>query len=229
MENKELWRKAEMAIGGELLTLDMKISGTVRKSLIGLEFILARYKFVAKMLQNREHLKVLDLGCGEGLGDLLIAQNCGCDKIVGIDFMEDDIKWANENIANEKMEFLHKDFMGEDIFSGRGDCVVSLDVVEHIPVEQEDEYLKTICLNLAPDGIAVIGTPNVTMHPYASPWNKEAHINNYSQERLYAALSKYFKNVFIFGMNDEVLHTGFYPMSCYIMALCCGKRNKKEA
>lgn len=30
----------------------------------------------------------------------------------------------------------------------------------------------------------------------------------------------------IFGMNDEVLHTGMYPMACYIMALGCGKKKR---
>ena len=82
------------------------------------------------------------------------------------------------------------------------------------------------CRNLKDDGFAVIGTPNLTMVPYSSPWNKIAHINNYDQKRLYEAMSRYFENVFIFGMNDEVLHTGMYPMACYIMALGCGKKRR---
>ncbi len=39
-------------------------------------------------------------------------------------------------------------------------------------------------------------------------------------------MHKYFENVFLFGMNDEVLHTGMYPMASYIMALGCGKRER---
>ena len=27
-----------------------------------------------------------------------------------------------------------------------------------------------------------------------------------------------------FSMNDEVVHTGFYPMACYLLALCCEKK-----
>ena len=27
-----------------------------------------------------------------------------------------------------------------------------------------------------------------------------------------------------FSMNDEVVHTGFYPMAHYFFALCCGKK-----
>jgi hypothetical protein len=25
-------------------------------------------------------------------------------------------------------------------------------------------------------------------------------------------------------MNDEVVHTGFYPMAHYLIAVCCGKK-----
>ena len=75
--------------------------------------------------------------------------------------------------------------------------------------------------NLNENGFAIIGTPNITMYPYASPVNKEAHINNYDQERLYKLFAEKFRNVFIFGMNDEAVNTGFYPFSCYIIALCC--------
>jgi len=37
-------------------------------------------------------------------------------------------------------------------------------------------------------------------------------------------LGAYFANVFIFSMNDEVVHTGFGKMSHYNIALCCGPR-----
>ena len=176
------------------------------------------------MMANRQNLKVLDLGCNDGLGDLMIWQDCQCKQVVGVDFDEDAIRWANDNLKQDGLSFIQGDFMGMDIFPGEGDCVVSLDVIEHIPVEQEGMYFQTVCRNLKNDGFAVIGTPNVTMVPYSSPWNKIAHINNYDQRRLYDAMSRYFDNVFIFGMNDEVLHTGMYPMSCYIMALGAGKK-----
>jgi hypothetical protein len=37
-------------------------------------------------------------------------------------------------------------------------------------------------------------------------------------------LELYFHNVFIFSMNDEVVHTGYYKMAHYLLALCVGKR-----
>ena len=111
---------------------------------------------------------------------------------------------------------------------GGADVCVTMDVIEHIPTEKENIFMQTIYNNLVPSGFAVIGTPNVTMFPHASEFNRVAHINNYDQLRLYELASKYFEQVFIFGMNDEIVNTGFYPMSCYIIALCCQKKTNGE-
>ena len=35
-------------------------------------------------------------------------------------------------------------------------------------------------------------------------------------------MQRYFHNVFLFSMNDEVVHTGFYPMAHYLIALGVG-------
>jgi len=37
-------------------------------------------------------------------------------------------------------------------------------------------------------------------------------------------MDRHFYNVFLFSMNDEVVHTGFYPMSHYLLAMSCGLR-----
>ena len=44
-------------------------------------------------------------------------------------------------------------------------------------------------------------------------------------ETLKSDLLKYFNNVFVFSMNDETVHTGYYPMAHYFLALCCGKKS----
>jgi hypothetical protein len=31
--------------------------------------------------------------------------------------------------------------------------------------------------------------------------------------------------VFVFSMNDEVVHTGFYPMAHYLLAVACHRRD----
>jgi len=34
---------------------------------------------------------------------------------------------------------------------------------------------------------------------------------------------RHFHEAFIFSMNDEVVHTGFYPLAHYLFALCVGR------
>ena len=88
----------------------------------------------------------------------------------------------------------------------------------------EDAYCNLLATSLKQDGVAIVGTPSIMMSPYASEGSRIGHINMYDQKRLYELFSKYFQNVFIFNMNDELVNTGFAPMACYIFALCCNKR-----
>jgi hypothetical protein len=37
-------------------------------------------------------------------------------------------------------------------------------------------------------------------------------------------MEHYFHNVFMFSSNDEVVHTGYFKMSHYLIALCCGPK-----
>lgn len=221
-ESIEMWNDVKESMESDPITLNSKESYTYRNCLQGYLHILARYKFAVKMLQNRKGIKVIDFGCNGGVGDLLIRQTCDAEKIIGLDFDHEAIAWANDNIADEILHFQEGDFFDIDIpEKGNYDATVSLDVIEHISQKDEKAYRDLLYESLNENGIAIVGTPNVTMYPYASPWNKKAHINNFDQARLYSLFSERFRNVFIFGMNDEVLNTGFYPFSCYIMALCC--------
>ena len=37
-------------------------------------------------------------------------------------------------------------------------------------------------------------------------------------------MERYFNNVFMFSMNDEVVHTGFHKMAHYIFAVGCNAK-----
>ncbi|MBR3623845.1 MAG: methyltransferase domain-containing protein, partial [Selenomonadaceae bacterium] len=87
---------------------------------MGLEMILARYKFAAHMMKNKTRIRVLDLGCNDGLGCALINQQCDCEQITGVDFDEEAIAWAKSNNLANNMTFMRKDFLTDDIFSGGG-------------------------------------------------------------------------------------------------------------
>jgi hypothetical protein len=99
-----------------------------------------------------------------------------------------------------------------------------LDVFEHVHPKNSDKFLKNICSSLKNKSILITGVPNITAEKYASFNSKKNHINLMSQNELKKKLSKYFYFNFSFGMNDEVLHTGFSSMCHYIIILSINKK-----
>ena len=190
-------------------------------------FTLSSYKFVSKLLMYRKNLTICELGCNEAWGALMLQQNTDMEKYLGIDLDTDAIAYNKRVFRSDKFDFLEANFFEMKI-NERFDAVISLDVIEHINPEMEHDYCQVIVKHLNTDGVAVVGTPNITMSPYASKESKIGHINLYDQKRLANLMQNYFENVFIFGMNDEVVHTGFAPMSCYIFAVCTGKKELEK-
>lgn len=233
LEGKEGWKEVKQQLVRNLnrgnatnenyiLPFGMYYTSMIHSDIKHLAFVLSRYKFASKILLYKKNIELLELGCQEALGGMLLKQNISMKKYVGIDFDEDAIKW-NKQYMPKEFEFICKDFLEYKVI-GEFDAVISLDVIEHIPSEKEDKYCQVISENLKENGVAIIGTPNITMTPYASEASRIGHINLYDQKRLYELLDKYFHNVFIFNMNDEVVNMGFAPMACYIFAVCCGKK-----
>ena len=132
------------------------------------------------------------------------------------------IATAKENWEHDKWKFVEADFMGQRY--GTFDSIISLDVIEHIHLEFEPLFFDTVRQNLGEDGICLVGTPNVTSAPYASVGSQRGHVNLYDAGRLETAMRTVFHNVFMFGINDEIVHTGYAPMTHYLMALGCNKR-----
>lgn len=184
-------------------------------------FSLSRYKFCAKMLQGTK--SVLEVGCGDGLGTSLLLQevkNMHCIDIENI-VIEDNIK---RNEYKDRLSFECKNILDSPV-GGEYDAVISLDVIEHISQQEEHTFLKNMLAPLKNNGVAIIGTPNVTAQCYASSLSREGHVNLKNHDELKSLLLNYFENVFLFSMNDEVLHTGYSPMGHYIMALAVGYKS----
>ncbi|MBN1850744.1 MAG: class I SAM-dependent methyltransferase [Deltaproteobacteria bacterium] len=184
-----------------------------------LGFLLARYKFCAKLLSGKS--VVLEVGCGDGFGTGVILQEVA--YVHGVDFDGLFVNSARELAKNENMNCTFELLdITEHSPQGLFDAAYSLDLIEHIPKEKENKCMENICKVLDKNAPCIIGTPNITSRAHASQWSKEGHINLKSAETLKGLLSEYFQNVFIFSMNDEVVHTGFYPMAHYLMALAVG-------
>lgn len=183
-------------------------------------FTLARYKFVAKMVAGRK--RVLEVGCADGFATRLVAQ--AVESVVGIDFDPQFIADANERRSDRwPIEYRLHDMLAGPLPEAF-DAAFTLDVIEHISQQHEKVFLANICASLTEDGVLVVGTPSLESQQFSSPQSKEGHVNCKSAADLQALLSHFFINVFMFSMNDEVVHTGFHKMAHYLMALCCGPK-----
>jgi 2-polyprenyl-3-methyl-5-hydroxy-6-metoxy-1,4-benzoquinol methylase len=211
-------------VGGRELSVGPFLTDQLLHAPRHLLFVLSRYKFAARLLPSMETVDVIELGCGEGFGALLLSENG--HRVLGVDSDAAAIETARSTVGGPTRRFEAADFLEQQF--GRFRAAVSLDVIEHIPVEQEDAYFRTITDNLTDDGICIVGTPNATAAAYASPQSQAGHINLYTAERLVEAVGHYFQNTFVFGMNDEVVHTGFYPMCHYLFVLGTGKRTRSS-
>jgi 2-polyprenyl-3-methyl-5-hydroxy-6-metoxy-1,4-benzoquinol methylase len=220
-DSKELWLK----LHGGLPKYDVRLGTATAQSYVHdpkhLVFHAARYKFVSKMLEGRK--SALEIGCCDGFGAPIVAQ--GVDRLICTDIDRDTIA---DNVARHtgvfpKIAYRYHDFRAAP-FDEKVSAIYLIDVLEHIFPAEERAIMDHMVASIEADGIAIIGTPNITAEAYASPHSKTGHVNLKDHKTLRKLCGDYFKNVFMFSMNDEVLHTGYQPMAHYIWAICASPR-----
>lgn len=186
-----------------------------------LAFTFSRYKFVAKLLEGKT--KVMEVGCGDGFVSRVVQQAVGKLTLLDFDpiFIEDASAQANSNWPIDA--HVHDMLTGPFHDSGY-DGAYALDVLEHIVAEQEDAFLANICSSLSEHGVLIIGMPSAESQIYASRLSREGHVNCKSGPDLKETMSRHFQNVFMFSMNDEVVHTGYHKMAQYVIAVAATKK-----
>src|SRR5215471_2405224 len=214
-------RTLEIAAEKGLTTLGLMTNQVWEDDPRHLVFTLARYKFVSKMLSGRKN--VLEVGCADAFGTRLVQQEVKRLTATDFDavFVEDvrrrmDPRW--------RFECRQHDLLAGP-FPGAFDAAYALDVIEHIDAAQEDQFVGNIVRSLTPDGILILGSPSLESQTHASPPSKEGHVNCKSGKAMKAMMERFFHNVFLFSMNDEVVHTGFSPMAHYLIAIGSMRRD----
>jgi 2-polyprenyl-3-methyl-5-hydroxy-6-metoxy-1,4-benzoquinol methylase len=186
-----------------------------------LAFVFSRYKFIAKMLSGKN--RVLEIGCGDGFPIPIVLQEVGSVHGIDIDavFIEDirerrDERWPfTAEIHN---------MLDGPVRQAPFDAAYSLDVIEHIDPAHEQSFVRNAVKSITDAGVLIIGAPSLESQQYASPLSKVGHVNCKSGSALKALMLEYFHSVFMFCMNDEVLHTGYFPMAQYLFAVCAHKK-----
>ncbi len=207
--------------GAQRVTLGPYASYSMMTDPKHLCFVLSRYKFCAKLLHGQP--RVLEVGCGDAIGLPLVAQSVG-----HVFATDQDATIVDDNL--QRMGFLRNcTFLRFDPTrgpfqeaGGALDAVYLLDVIEHVEPSLEASLMDNLAASVRRGGVCIVGTPNAEAAKHASPQSQEGHINLKSHAGLLTLMQRRFETSFLFSMNDEVVHTGFYPMAHYFVAVGVG-------
>lgn len=182
-------------------------------------FVLARYKFVAKLLAGKGH--VLEIGCGDAFGTRLVAQTV--EAVTAIDFDREMLLSAQDVNENWRVGLAVHNILDAPTIH-RYESAYAIDVLEHVWPADEDLFLRHTIKSVEHTGLVILGTPSLESQAYASEASREGHVNCKTMEQLRALCARHFESVLMFGMNDELVHTGYGPMCHYLWAICWGPK-----
>jgi 2-polyprenyl-3-methyl-5-hydroxy-6-metoxy-1,4-benzoquinol methylase len=187
-------------------------------------FTLSRYKFVAKMLAGRDH--VLEIGCADAFGTRLVVQEVNHLTASDFDqtFVDDVLRRMDERW---KFDCKRHDLLAGP-FPGSFDAAYALDVIEHIAAAQEVLFVGNLVRSLTPEGVLILGSPSLESQAHASPPSRAGHVNCKTGKTMKTLLETFFHNVFVFSMNDEVVHTGYFPMAHYVFGIGCTRKAQEN-
>lgn len=221
-DSKKLWLSIEQKMRPTPMVLGPYTTQAYIQDPIRISFIASRYKFCARLLKGRG--LVMEIGCGDGFGGAMVSQMV--EEMVCVDINEPLLEDNRRRLAYFKnLSFQYHDFR-QAPFPRTMEAIYTIDTIEHIYPSEEPAFMANVAGSLDDHGTCLIGTPNKAADRFANNWSREGHVNLKTPEELMELGRAYFHNVFFFGMNDEIIHTGFPPMCHFIWVLCVGPRRE---
>ena len=175
---------------------------------------LSRFKFASKLISKKDTL--LDIGCGQGLSSIFFSDYC--KYVYGVDLLSDFLNHDRKNIKFIKNNIFE---LKKNNFKRKINLITLIDFIEHFNKSQGSLILSK-CSKLLEKkgGTLIVGTPSVYSSKYRSKRSKIQHIHEYDGMELKDLCSKYFNRTFLFSMNDELVHTGFYKLAWFNFVVC---------
>jgi SAM-dependent methyltransferase len=100
--------------------------------------------------------RVLDVGCGCGFHDVLMAERPGVELVEGIDYSARSVEAADREYSHPRVHRRVGDLFAEP--PGGYDLVVSFQVIEHLT--DQAGFMEACARQARPGGWVAVGTPN---------------------------------------------------------------------
>ena len=151
----------------------------------------------ASLLELPAHARVLEVGCGRGVGLPAIGERCRPARLVGIDFDADLLAEAREVSVDEtvRLELLEADVRAMPFADESFDLVIDFGTCYH--VERPWQALQEISRVLQPGGIFAHETPlnQLLSHPIRAggrrlPWTAAPDLRPWRRALLWEARRK---------------------------------------
>jgi len=150
-----------------------------------------RYKIAAKQCAGK---RVLDIGCGTGLGASLISQTA--TQLIGIDYSSATIAYAKRHNRLDNVEYYVADIQKEIVEVGTFDLVCMFEVLEH--VQNARLAMHNVTEKMKPDAVLLLSTPNVGIR--GGKHESLYHEHEYTYAELSTFLRSLFREVKIIGI-----------------------------
>ncbi|HKQ45235.1 MAG TPA: methyltransferase domain-containing protein [Rhizomicrobium sp.] len=141
--------------------------------------------------------RVLDIACGDGYGCRILSRQAG--QVLGIDTNEDLIAQNARQNADSNITYAVDNAFGLSLGDGSVSGATAMELIEHLPVDQVDTFVKEVRRVVTPGGLFICSTPqNSHGEIPVVPW----HVREYSFSELKAILSPHFHKVKILSSKS---------------------------
>jgi 2-polyprenyl-3-methyl-5-hydroxy-6-metoxy-1,4-benzoquinol methylase len=156
---------------------------------------LVAYLHARELARGRD---VLDAGCGEGFGTVLLAETAR--SVLGIDYAAAPVAVASAAYGTANLTFRQLDVRALADLGQRFDLIVNFQVIEHLT--DPAPFLAGVRAALAADGLLMITTPNRLMSVSENP----VHVHEYTADELRELLAPLFSRVTLASVigNEKV-------------------------
>ena len=162
-----------------------------------------RYFFALQLAQDK---RVLDVASGEGYGSAYLASVA--KKVDGFDLSAEAVAHAREVYGDTpRVSFTCTDFVGffRDAVPESYDLVTAFEIIEHVDERLQLALLEGISRVLAPDGVALISSPDKQLYSDVRLSKNPFHVREMYRDEFAILLGRVFPAVRMF---EQLTYTG---------------------